>query len=268
MNFVKLQQNEIAELKKIYGNIDEYNDNVERRKKKLLFLKGLDSFLPFALATSIAFAGNILDDKNPFVFENEKEFVQKCTIERDGEIVSTQRSLNQERLPSKKIEFSTAFRLNDEGLYEREFTSFHTEALEKYTADELYGMSKEELEELISVIEKGSIKKKKLDEDDLMYTVDGLYLTNVYDDLDNYFYEQEGFWENLLEVFGILLKGGIFGLGIFKVKKVISKDYIKVKLDDKISSLKIVSVADLDRVKVMVKLRENNLKLFEEDGND
>jgi len=268
MNFLQLQQSEVSKLKRIYNDLDSYNAEIERKKKELFFLKKLDTILPFVVATTIVFGGNVLANKNPFVLEEEKTCVKKCTIERDGEVIFTKKALEEYLLPSKGIEYSTAFEINEDGLYERQFTIFKTEALSNYTKEELYGMTREELEQVISVKEKGSIKKRELNEDDLLYTEDGLYLTTVYDDVDDYFFQQETFWENLLEIVGIFLKSGVFGFGIYSVKKIISKDYIKVKLDGQISSLKVISRSDLSRVKEMIKIRENNLSLFKEDDAD
>ena len=193
MNFLELQQSEVSKLKRIYNDLDAYNAEVIRKRKGLFFLKKLDSVLPFVVATAIVFGGSVSSDKNPFVLEEEKSCVKKCTIERDGEVLFTKKSLDEHLLPSRSIEFSTAFELNDEGLYERQFTIFKTDALSNYTKEELYGMTREELEKVISIKEKGSIKKKRLNEDDWLYTEDGLYLTTVYDDIDDYFFSKKLF---------------------------------------------------------------------------
>lgn len=218
MSFLKLQQSEISKLKRIYNDLDTYNAEIERKRKGLFFLKKLDSILPFVVATAIVFGSNVSSNKNPFVLEEEKFCVKKCTIERDGEVIFTKKSLDEYLLPSNEVEFSTAFELNEDGLYERQFTIFKTEALSNYTKEELYRMTREELEQVVSIKEKGSIKKKELNEDDLLYTEDGLYLTTVYDDLDNYFFYQETFLDNLLEFVGFFLKSGVFGFGIYSVK--------------------------------------------------
>lgn len=255
------QEKELKRLKEIANDKDKYNRKIKLKKLGIRIGIITDTCLPFFVA------GLIITVAKPESFNDNtvKEYTNVLTIEnKDGELLN-RKSMDVDYDDfSDEIEFSTGWKLNDRNMYERSFIKvYYDEALKSLSKEEILKMNREDFFKKLTIKDKETIEKNKLTEEDLIYKDDGVYITNIYEDLNDYYERKKTIGEYIFEfIIAYVVAELILGFGIQYIKKVITKDVIKKKLTEKDKKLFFVDEKDLEEVKILIENREEIVNLL------
>lgn len=229
----------------------------------------VDKSLPFILSSIILFYGGKIKGKTPFICDKIKENATLITT-----VTSTSNNLDSKieykSYPyNKSIEYSTKWKLNNNGFYERTITQYELNSfVNTLTIDEILGMTKDEIEKMFYILDIKTIQKKQLDKEDQIYK-ENLVIVNVYDtDTNHYRYRNETFEENAISTLMYLILSLLLGFSLKKVDKIIFKDYFIDRFNLSLINYKNIEKTEIDELRKIIKLKKENLLLLKEDNND
>lgn len=264
-------------LKKLRKEVMTLEKHIEKREKYNLKNKiirkvidtgiAIEYLFPYILSSLIMFQVNLYDGDNPLkrdiVYDKKQIEITKTSsgVQFDKVFDEYDKSSNDEFL-----EYSSSWAINEYGLYEREITSYQIDDIE--LNDEILNMTKQELDDSYQVIDIKEISKNILTDEDKLYNENLVVIKKIseYIDLES---RRE---ESIFEVIGsfIIYSGTTFLGG--KVIKLVKKKYIKGNIEEKLELLKqnypILEEKDIKNIEKIIKLKRNNLLLFDEEVND
>ena len=266
-------------LKSLEKDINNLENRINHRKLYnfrnaivTFFIKSgiiVDKSLPFILSSIILFYGGKTKGKTPFICDKIKENATLITT-----VTSTNNNLDSKieykSYPyNKSIEYSTKWKLNNNGFYERTITQYELNSfVNTLTIDEILGMTKDEIEKMFYILDIKTIQKKQLDEEDQIYK-ENLVIVNVYDtDTNHYRYRNETFEENAISTLMYLILSLLLGFSLKKVDKIIFKDCFIDRFNLSLINYKNIEKTEIDELRKIIKLKKENLLLLKEDNND
>ncbi len=238
------------------------------------FLKAgiaLDYARPFIMAGVIFFYVQTETINSPFKRDQTIEYASM-------ELTQTSTGINR-KLSSFDViyseeyfEHSTAWKINDDGLYERTITSYRMDFNpELFTGDvtELLHMSKEEIEETLTIENIETIQKNELVEEDNLYQQDMFILTRSFEDKDNFnFYTETDseFLRGFVLYFVVtLLAGSILTEG--ERRGFLIRYYPKDKLRELEPEFRPITKKELGILEKALEMKRVNLRLLEEENS-
>lgn len=264
-------------LKKLRKEVMTLEKHIEKREKYNLKNKlirtvidtgiTIEYLFPYILSSLIMFQVNLYDGDNPLkrdiVYDNKQIEITKTSsgVQFDKVFDEYDKSSNDEFL-----EYSSSWTINEYGLYEREIVSYQIDDIE--LNDDILNMTKQELDDSYQVIDIKEISKNILTDEDELYNENLVVIKKIseYIDLES---RRE---ESIFEMIGsfIIYSGTTFLGG--KVIKLVKKKYIKGNIEEKLELLKqnypILEEKDIENIEKIIKLKKNNLLLFDDDVND
>lgn len=127
----------------------------------------------------------------------------------------------------KRFEYSTAWKKNDVGLFERTITYYEPNFKDISTIEDILKKKKEELNQLFSVVNEVTIAKKVLTEEDLPYKEDVVTITTVSSFAESVRFQR---LDQLLENLFFVLFVGVVGNQIRTIRKrIIPSPYASLK---------------------------------------
>lgn len=234
---------------------------LKKQFKKYLIKSGivLNHVIPYALASFISYGSVSAIGYNPFSYEKVKENAKIETFE-------TSTGLNR-KTSSKDIEYgsnsfghTTAWKLNDNGLYERTITVYEIDdSIDLSDTDKVLSMTKEEVEAKLNIIDIKTIQKNVLNEEDKIYDEDMLIITRSTEDEDDFKMRNETFFENILDVGFWLALTIVFGATINVINKKL------FKLDEKLKAIDesiVIEKVDVSTISEVLKVKKHNLEMI------
>lgn len=252
---VKLIQKQISD-KEMY--------NVKTFVKRSLVKSGiaLDYALPFIIASFII-AGKFVHDGNPpFLFDN---ITEKANVE----ITDTSEGFHIEKISydftysDTIFEYSTGWNIDEDGLYERMVTSYVTEDVDLNDTNKIFSMTSEEAAEKFVIDDVRVIKKNTLTEEDKIYAADCFTIVKYMPSDEDSITRKESSAENAWHSLVFLFFSALGGLGISRIEKVVLKGYIRDKLKNYKAKLVYLDTEEVEELKDMIIIREDNLSLFD-----
>lgn len=269
-------QAELEREKEIVENLEAYN---KRNKLILLAAKiglALHKSAPYIISTLLVFS--YLRSSTSF-FEKEKLVYadSNCIVTSSGD--SHTFSSFDEVYSDSSFFHTTGWRMNpDTGLWSRTETVYGTSLpndMELQNYEEIFELSKEEIEELVNVKDVRFIEKRYLSEEDHLYDEDAIVVKFSTDDLSDSRVEPL----NAVDVIAraVLFLGLSISMGI-GTRLVVKKVFKEFGLDNKVKEIelshKIVSSEERDNIVRLLKLKERSLGILndeeqsiEEDGS-
>lgn len=261
-------ENDINDKEKCIKNLKLYNFRNSIIRKILVAGIVIDFALPFAAGGYVVEKGLTLKKDSPFTFDKVIEYASV-------ESVDTSYGLHSEKISydysydEKTIEYSTGWTLNKEGLYERTSTEYKVNKdIDFSDLDKILGMTNEELANLLTITDIKTIKKDALSVDDWIYSCEGVVVINGHQSLDEFIERSETSGEFVGNFIFFAMIALICGLGLSQIKKVFTKDIIKSKLKYSINEHKKVSESDLNKIRRLIKLKQENLRLLKNETAD
>ena len=254
---------EVKDMENMIKNAKLYK--LKKQFKKNLIKSGivLNHVIPYALASFISYGSVSAIGYNPFSYEKVKENAKIETFE-------TSTGLNR-KTSSKDIEYgsnsfghTTAWKLNDNGLYERTITVYEIDdSIDLSDTDKVLSMTKEEVEAKLNIIDIKTIQKNVLNEEDKIYDEDMLIVTRSTEDEDDFKMRNETFFENILDVGFWIALTIVFGATINVINKKL------FKLDEKLKAIDesiVIEKVDVSTISEVLKVKKHNLEMIK--GNE
>ena len=250
---------EVKDMESMIKNAKLYK--LKKQFKKYLIKSGivLNHVIPYALASFISYGSVSAMGFNPISYEKVKENAKIETFE-------TSTGLNK-KIISKNIEYNynsfehtTAWKLNDNGLYERTITVYEIDdSIDLSNTDKVLSMTKEEVEAKLNIIDIKTIQKNVLNDEDKIYDEDMLIITRSLEDEDNFKMRNETFFENILDVGFWLALTIVFGATISVINKKL------FKLDEKLKAIDesiVIEKVDVSTISEVLKVKKHNLEMI------
>lgn len=255
-------ESEIEQLEYKIENRKKYNSD---KKFKYIMIKGvilLELAFPFTLglcATSFAFK---VFGKTPI---EKTKIIDKPSIQYEIDSTGKENKLvsYNQKYDENLIEYSTSWILNDEGLFERQVTTYSYEGYEiKNDYDNILSLSKEEMSDIFKIVDLKKIQKTHLDKDDQKYQKDSIVIKQVIDDERFYRVRNETDFENFLELFIFLFLVYVEGVALDNLIGVILKKRISTKFKYMELENRLIREKDIEELRKILILKKENLKLL------
>lgn len=240
--------------------------NIRNYAVRVLLKSGIaiDYALPFLMSTIIA--GSIQAKLNitPFIFDDKEVHPNIETIDTSSgyhlQNISYDFSYDEEA-----IEYTTGWKLNKNGLYERVLTSYRiSNDIDITNVEKILAMSKAELDAALVVTNVEKIYKQTLNSDDMLYDSDAIIVTNNSELSDEGMIRKETETENLLYTLLFIVDLLVLGGGFKLLGNIFIKSQMRDKFREYQSYFQKISINDLERIKQIVEVEKQNLALLDD----
>lgn len=267
---MKSREKFISDLKKELNDLEEqvkYNKFYKTKNTitKAILKTGITTIFLLPSMVSIAITCNGFKKFNLTPFKLDKVHSYAKIITTD----TTTQKHNEEEVYldgfeySPTFEYSTGWILNKNNLFEREVSVYRlNEDIKEENIKEILKMSDEEILKLFTLTNKQTIQKAYLEEEDYFYNEDMFIITSMHEDKNKTKIVNESSDKNILSTLAYLLIGVI----LFSINRgILDKMRIYKKIKNSINQkYKIIEFENLEEVKEIIKIRKENIALFEE----
>lgn len=224
----------------------------------------IDYALPFLMSSIIVGTIQAKLDITPFIFDSKEVHPNIETIDTSSGLhlqnISYDFSYDEE-----SIEYTTGWKLNNYGLYERVSTSYRiSKEIDITNVEKLLSMSKEELDAALIVTNIENIYKQTLSYDDMIYDSDAIIVINNSKLDDESMIGKETITENVLYTILFIIISSVLGVGFKKLGNILIKTKIRDKFREYQSSFQKFDSNDLERIKKILQVEKQNLALLDE----
>lgn len=168
----------------------------------------------------------------------------------------------------KSIEYSTAWYINQDGLYERKVTTYNiNHNIDLNNTELIFSLSDDELKRTFRINNTKTITKERLEQGDEIYSENALFIINSYTSnngrlrLEN---DKENYSFSLIYLILVLISG--FELGL--VSRMFIKSPIRNGLKELDAIYQPISKDDIEYIKKVIALKKENLSLFDSNLNE
>lgn len=227
----------------------------------------VDYALPFIIVAMILANAQTSKGNAPFRVD---EIVEKAGIET----IDTSSGIHLEHLSydfdydDKLIEYSTGWIVNEQGLYERTITSYRlNDAIDLENKEKIFEMTKDDIDNALVITNIKTVKKNYLTPEDEIYTSDAIIVIDhsksEEETITRLETKSENFWFSLLYIVLVLC----YGNNIRFLEKIFVKTYIRDKLREYEPSFRKINKEELDTMKEILKIKQENLSMLNSDNN-
>lgn len=259
------------DINKLQNKIDHRRlYNLRNYVVRLLIKSGivLDYALPFILTAIIIANAQASKGNAPFRIDEITENSKIETIDTSSGIHIEKVSYDY-YYDEELIEYSTGWIINDNGLYERTVTSYRiSDVIDLSDTKKVLSMSKEEIDNSLVITNIETIQKNTLDDEDNIYDSDAIIVINHSMSQDDFILRKETVGENILQSIFYIVLVFISGIGLTFLGKIFLKTRIKDNLKRYESAFKEIKDDDLDIMKKILQLKQENLLLLSDTENN
>lgn len=252
------------DVNKVQNKINHRNIyNIRNFAVRLLLNGGivLDYSLPFVIGAVIAINTQAYKKNPPFQKDSIATKIKVETVDTSSgihyESVSNDFNYNK-----SSIEYSTGWTINDDGLYERTATSYRlSDDIDLSNTEQILSMTKEELEQLLTITNVKTIKTNTITPDDSIYASDAIIITKHSDSAEKAYRSEtniENFF-NSLAYFSLIF---CIGSSLRKVKNIFLRSYVQDKLNGYKSEFRQINKEELETLRNSLKLKQENLAMI------
>lgn len=260
---LKRLQNDIKKLEKKIEHPNRYNLRAYATKTLIKSGIALDYAMPFILSTIIIFNLYSQSYDNPFTADDVEVKAKIQTIDTSTGIHNKKISFDYDYDNESTFQHSTAWTLNDYGIYERTITSYKIDnSIALNNIDKVLSMSKDEIEKSFVITNIEKMQKGILDLEDQLYIEDMIIITKVSEDPNNVKLECESSFEVISDLIIYLICSFFSGL-VFKIAMGKCDRNIRGKLEEIESQCILITSQDLIELKKILELKKANLDLLE-----
>ncbi len=254
-------------VKKIQDKIEFKNlYNIRNIVVRLLLKSGIciDFALPFITALIVILNISSVKDVLPF-------HIDEITVDANIEAIdaSNDDMLDNSFYDGEIVEYLTEWTMSDRGIYERVVTSYKLDdKLSSSDKSKVINMSKDELDKMFTVSNVKTINKDTLS--DYYYLLDDSNTVIIIDHLKEKetITRLETKTENFVNSLNFLCLLVAIGNVIAVLKKLTLKDAIKNKLSEYDSYFKFIRKSELETMKKILQLRQENLMMLDDNYNN
>jgi hypothetical protein len=272
-----MAQNKI--IKKINVNIENCEKIIKDKKaynKKVKLIKKYSKagivtsyLIPYVIALPMLSSVKSYNGDNPF----KREITTEPKV---IEVIDTSNGTHIEHISDDyeyddtNLEYSTGWKINDDGLYERELYEYNIDNYNLDDIEKIFAMSKEEADKTFDIETYKTICKKTLEPEDYYYDEDGFVITNHIES-NEMVSKKESISDYVFNILGILLSTFFVGsiVCIVDDKLNLSCKKFRKKMEKYQNSYEEVCDYDVEKAKKLLDIYQSNMALlndsYEED---
>lgn len=264
-------------MKKLTKDANRLQNKIEHRKLynirnavvRSLIKSGIavDYALPFIIVAMIIANAQTSKGNAPFRVD---EIVEKAGIET----IDTSSGIHLEHLSydfdydDELIEYSTGWIVNEQGLYERTVTSYRlNDDIDLENKEKILEMTKDDIENALVITDIKTVKKNALNPEDQIYNSDAIIVIDHSESEEETITrletKSENFWHSLWYIVLVLS----YGNNVRLLEKIFVKTYMRDKLREYEPSFRKINKEELDTMKKILKMKQENLSMLNNDNN-
>lgn len=264
-------------MKKLTKDANRLQNKIEHRKLynirnavvRLLIKSGIavDYALPFIIVAMIIANAQTSKGNAPFRVD---EIVEKAGIET----IDTSSGIHLEHLSydfdydDELIEYSTGWIVNEQGLYERTVTSYRlNDDIDLENKEKILEMTKDDIDNALVITDIKTVKKNALNPEDQIYNSDAIIVIDHSESEEETITrletKSENFWHSLWYIVLVLS----YGNNVRLLEKIFVKTYMRDKLREYEPSFRKINKEELDTMKKILKMKQENLSMLNNDNN-
>ena len=263
--------------KKLIKDANRLQNKIEHRKLynirntvvRSLIKSGIavDYALPFIIVAMILANAQTSKGNAPFRVD---EIVEKAGIET----IDTSSGIHLEHLSydfdydDELIEYSTGWIVNEQGLYERTVTSYRlNDDIDLENKEKILEMTKDDIDNALVITDIKTVKKNTLNPEDQIYNSDAIIVIDHSESEEETITrletKSENFWHSLWYVVLVLS----YGNNVRLLEKIFVKTYMRDKLREYEPYFRKINKEELDTMKKILKMKQENLSMLNNDNN-
>lgn len=264
-------------MKKLTKDANRLQNKIEHRKLynirntvvRSLIKSGIavDYALPFIIVAMILANAQTSKGNAPFRVD---EIVEKAGIET----IDTSSGIHLEHLSydfdydDELIEYSTGWIVNEQGLYERTVTSYRlNDDIDLENKEKILEMTKDDIDNALVITDIKTVKKNTLNPEDQIYNSDAIIVIDHSESEEETITrletKSENFWQSLWYVVLVLS----YGNNVRLLEKIFVKTYMRDKLREYEPYFRKINKEELDTMKKILKMKQENLSMLNNDNN-
>lgn len=264
-------------MKKLTKDANRLQNKIEHRKLynirnavvRSLIKSGIavDYALPFIIVAMIIANAQTSKGNAPFRVD---EIVEKAGIET----IDTSSGIHLEHLSydfdydDELIEYSTGWIVNEQGLYERTVTSYRlNDDIDLENKEKILEMTKDDIDNALVITDIKTVKKNALNPEDQIYNSDAIIVIDHSESEEETITrletKSENFWHSLWYIVLVLS----YGNNVRLLEKIFVKTYMRDKLREYEPSFRKINKEELDTMKKILKMKQENLSMLSNDNN-
>ncbi len=264
-------------MKKLTKDANRLQNKIEHRKLynirnavvRSLIKSGIavDYALPFIIVAMIIANAQTSKGNAPFRVD---EIVEKAGIET----IDTSSGIHLEHLSydfdydDELIEYSTGWIVNEQGLYERTVTSYRlNDDIDLENKEKILEMTKDDIDNALVITDIKTVKKNALNPEDQIYNSDAIIVIDHSESEEETITrletKSENFWHSLWYIVLVLS----YGNNVRILEKIFVKTYMRDKLREYEPSFRKINKEELDKMKKILKMKQENLSMLNNDNN-
>lgn len=264
-------------MKKLTKDANRLQNKIEHRKLynirnavvRSLIKSGIavDYALPFIIVAMIIANAQTSKGNAPFRVD---EIVEKAGIET----IDTSSGIHLEHLSydfdydDELIEYSTGWIVNEQGLYERTVTSYRlNDDIDLENKEKILEMTKDDIDNVLVITDIKTVKKNALNPEDQIYNSDAIIVIDHSESEEETITrletKSENFWHSLWYIVLVLS----YGNNVRLLEKIFVKTYMRDKLREYEPSFRKINKEELDTMKKILKMKQENLSMLNNDNN-
>lgn len=243
--------------------------NIRNAVVRQLIKSGIavDYALPFIISAMII--ANIQSSEGNAPFRAD-EIVEKAGIET----IDTSSGIHLEHLSfdfdydNELIEYSTGWIVNEQGLYERTVTSYRLDDnIDLENKEKILEMTKDDIDNALVITNMKTVKKSTLNPEDEIYNSDAIIVIDHLESEEETITRLETKSENFCHSLWYITLVLCFGNYVRFLEKKFAKTYIREKLREYESSFVKINKEELEQMKKILKMKQENLSMLNSDNN-
>ena len=264
-------------MKKLTKDANRLQNKIEHRKLynirnavvRSLIKSGIavDYALPFIIVAMIIANAQTSKGNAPFRVDE--------IVEKDGiETIYTSSGIHLEHLSydfdydDELIEYSTGWIVNEQGLYERTVTSYRlNDDIDLENKEKILEMTKDDIDNALVITDIKTVKKNALNPEDQIYNSDAIIVIDHSESEEETITrletKSENFWHSLWYIVLVLS----YGNNVRLLEKIFVKTYMRDKLREYEPSFRKINKEELDTMKKILKMKQENLSMLNNDNN-
>lgn len=264
-------------MKKLTKDANRLQNKIEHRKLynirnavvRSLIKSGIavDYALPFIIVAMIIANAQTSKGNAPFRVD---EIVEKAGIET----IDTSSGIHLEHLSydfdydDELIEYSTGWIVNEQGLYERTVTSYRlNDDIDLENKEKILEMTKDDIDNALVITDIKTVKKNALNPEDQIYNSDAIIVIDHSESEEETITrletKSENFWHSLWYIVLVLS----YGNNVRLLEKIFVKTYMRDKLREYEPSFRKINKEELDTMKKILKMKQENLSMLNNENN-
>lgn len=264
-------------MKKLTKDANRLQNKIEHRKLynirnavvRSLIKSGIavDYALPFIIVAMIIANAQTSKENAPFRVD---EIVEKAGIET----IDTSSGIHLEHLSydfdydDELIEYSTGWIVNEQGLYERTVTSYRlNDDIDLENKEKILEMTKDDIDNALVITDIKTVKKNALNPEDQIYNSDAIIVIDHSESEEETITrletKSENFWHSLWYIVLVLS----YGNNVRLLEKIFVKTYMRDKLREYEPSFRKINKEELDTMKKILKMKQENLSMLNNENN-